>query len=46
MDIKKARKILGKKYSNCRDEEIQDIINTLSVLAHLTIEQAVAKAKK
>jgi hypothetical protein len=43
MTIEKARKILGKKAENYTDEQIQEILNTLTVLADIAIDQAVAK---
>ena len=37
--IKEARKILGEKYKNMSDEEIERIVNDLHMIAKLTIEQ-------
>jgi len=38
MTIQRAREILGEKYAKRTDEEIQQIVNTLEVLANISID--------
>jgi hypothetical protein len=38
MDIKKARKILGKDGDGQTDEQIQEMINTAQLLAEISID--------
>ncbi len=45
MTIKKARGILGRKYKNKTDKEIQAMIDQLRPLAKLAAEEAIKKFK-
>lgn len=45
MSIERARKLLGKKYSNLSDDQIQEVINNLYNLAEIIVETASKKLK-
>jgi len=38
--IKEARKLLGKEYSHMSDEEVKKLVEDLSILARLALEDA------
>jgi len=40
MSIKEARKLLGKKHENLRDEEVAELIEQLHELAKLSLNMA------
>jgi len=46
MTIKEARKILGDKYAGITDEEIERIVEDLTVIARLTIKDLIQKREK
>lgn len=42
MTIEEARKILGKDSSKYRDDEVEEVLGTLTVLADIAIDQWIA----
>jgi len=46
MIIQRAREILGEKGNKYTDEQLQGIINTLTVISNIAIDQAMNKYKK